>query len=141
MYLTDVDPIIWDVRTEEPLDEGHIYYKVLNSFVDINEWKLKYGQLYKAWLEIDDTSIHDIHHSINKDMINALIDANKHLDESLIYFWFDIDRSEDESFEWEVCPLSRQRLQMLGSECLRKNKLISPDFPIIFPVDRMEPKG
>ena len=133
MFVPNEDTVLWEVFAENPLQLGCKNYCILNSYIDIEDWKEKYRIKFNEWLNEDDLDIFDINHSVNLEMINALIQVNRHLSGDFIYYWFDIDRTYNEHYRWTNCPISGEKLIDLGTEYPFLNRLISPFFPLILP--------
>jgi hypothetical protein len=92
-----------------------------------------YSLAYKKWLNEDDKSIYDISDPLNSIIIDGLIKANNGYTPELFLYWLDVDRTDNEEFVWEYCPLSKKRLIYLGDDYPKINSLMSPDFPLLFP--------
>ncbi|RFS25040.1 hypothetical protein DVR12_07595 [Chitinophaga silvatica] len=135
MWLPGEDEIIFHANNESPLPLNTELYKQLNKYFDIENWKNKYAEAYKEWLNDISNVIYDIRNDINMSIIDALTALNKELEFQVIYYWFDIDRTFTDGYLWEYCPISGEKLIYLGEEYTRKNSLISPSYPIIFPYE------
>lgn len=134
MWLPKEDEVLFNIKNETFLPiQSKLYNEVFNNF-DITKWKKLYGQAYDKWLNEDDSSIYDINSQVNQSMINTLVKVNELLGGEMIFYWFDIDRTDNENFKWEFCPLSKKRLIHLGDEYPKINSLISPDYPLVFPL-------
>lgn len=133
MWLPGEEKILFHIKKEQPLSfESKLYNHIFN-FIDIEKWKDLYSKAYNNWLNKDDSSIYDINNDVNLMMITSLAKANEALKNEIIFYWFDIDRTNNESFIWEYCPISKKRLIYLGDDFPKINSLISPDYPLIFP--------
>lgn len=135
MFVPNEESIIWDVFSETPLPVKTISYNLLNSFINIEEWKKIFGIKFYKWLNDDDLSIFDINNAINVEMINALKEVNNHLSDEYIFFWFDRDRTYLDNYKWVNCPISGLPLIDLGPRYPDLNRLISPNHPLIFPIN------
>lgn len=125
--------VIWDMVTEINIIPSHPIYDLLSKEIDLWKWKEQYLILYRSWLESDDSSIHNINHPINMDIINALIILNKEIVDLNLYYWFDIDRDINSDYVWHKCPLSGDDLILLPNAFNCNNGKISPVFPLVFP--------
>jgi hypothetical protein len=125
--------IIWDVMTEEPIFRNADLYEALSEEIDFKKWRNKYAIKNKNLFQRDDDSIYQLKNPINLDMVNALLKLNEKLEDIIIYYWFDIDRTLDENFKWTHCPLSKERLIDLGPDYPKINSFVSMQFPLIFP--------
>jgi hypothetical protein len=133
MWLPGEDRVLFDIKREVPINTSSELYNYLLSFVDIDKWKTLYTQKYNDWLNSDDNTIYDINNEINLVIINALIEANRTIENKLIFYWFDIDRTYNEKFTWKYCPISKEGLIPLGNNYPDINSFISPKYPLVFP--------
>lgn len=124
--------IFWDIKIESPYDDMVLYFK-LNNLINIENWAKEYKKAYDVWLDQDFGDIYNIKYQININMINALLRLNRTLNDKVVFFWFDVDRTFNENYVWEYCPLSGKPLIILNNEYTQINSLISPDYPLIFP--------
>ena len=132
MSLLSQPEIIWDMKTECEVPKTEISYKELGKFINIEEWIVEYYSLYKQWLHDDCGYIYDISSAINQKMIKAVVEYNN-LNENKLFYWFDVDRSINEAFEWKFCPISNTELIELGNEFHPNNRMISSVYPLVFP--------
>ncbi len=133
MWLPNENEIFFHMRNEKAVFWNSEIYKSLSEYIDVENWKHLYSKSYQRWLDDDDDSIYDIQSEINKSMIDSLIKLNKTLVSGVVFYWFDIDRTNNENFKWEFCPNSKKRLFTLGNTYPKINSLISPEFPLVFP--------
>lgn len=133
MVTVDSDNVIWNMVTEVNIMSNHPIYDLLSKEIDLLKWKEKYLVLYNSWLESDDSSIYNINHPINMDIINALIILNKKNTDLKLYYWFDVDRDINSDYVWQKCPLSEENLILLPGTFNCNNGKISPVFPLVFP--------
>jgi hypothetical protein len=133
MWVPGHEGIIWDIHNEEQVPVDDTLYSTLKKYIDIEKWEETYKSEYHSWLEADNNSIHDINNEVNLLMIEAIGKANNSLVDKLIFYWFDIDRTDVDNFYWEYCPLSNKKLVALGNNYPKMNSFISIDYPIIFP--------
>lgn len=133
MWVPETEKVIWDMRTEEPISINDMIYKRVTNHLNLTKWIKFYKGLYSDWLEDDKNDVYDITHDINQMAINALGKINQSLNEIKLYYWFDKDRTEEENFQWEFCPLTNQKLIYLGKEYHYLNRYISPNSFLVFP--------
>lgn len=133
MSVLSQKEVIWNIRSEEEIACNEPIYKGLSRYIDIEEWTRRYYTFYKKWLYEDDSYIYDITSPINQDMLKAIIEYNRS-SEDRIFLWFDVDRNIDEQFKWIYCPISKKKLIFLGESIHPNNRLVSPAYPISFPI-------
>lgn len=133
MWVPETEEVIWDMKTEEPISINHIIYNKVIKHLDLTNWISFYKILYSDWLDEDKNDIYNISHEINQMVINTLEKINQSLDDMKIYYWFDIDRTEEENYQWKICPLTNQNLKYLGKDYHYLNRFISPKKFIVFP--------
>jgi hypothetical protein len=128
------DNIIWNMKDESLVPLKSIAYNVLEDYIDYNDWRKKFSKSYNEWLVGDNSDIYDINFSLNKQIIELLPLLNQDLkkDKITIYFWFDVDRDLYENFQWEFCPLTKNKLTKLKNTH-KNNLLISKDSYLVFP--------
>lgn len=136
MWLPNENEILFNIQNETFLPLTSDFYSKLFDYIDIDKWKILYSKKYHDWLNKDDISIYDINNEINLKMIDALMQLNKSLTDVMIFYWFDIDRTFNDKFNWEYCPISKKRLIVLGGGYPDINSLISPDYPLVFPITK-----
>jgi hypothetical protein len=132
MCLFDDPKVIWDVKKEIQLPLTNPIYNKLKQLILLDKWIVDYNHLYVKWLKEDNTEVYNLSNSVIKSMISVLNKYNIINDEK-IYFWYDVDRSIDESFSWENCPICGMHLINLGADYNLNNRFISPTEPLIFP--------
>ena len=125
--------IFWDISTERIVDSSSLSYKYLSEYIDIEEWKKSFFELYNKWLKEDDDSVYDIHNEVSRSMINALMEINKKADFKL-YYWFDVDRNKYPNYVWRKCPIAGTDLIDLPEYYSMNNRKISVDYPLVFPL-------
>lgn len=133
MWLPGEREILFEVTTETSIPIDNEVYKILANFIDLNKWTNDYAMKYDAWLKNDNSTIYNINSFINSKMIEALESANKTLSNIILFYWFDVDRTFIEGFNWEFCPISNKKLIELKLSSPKINSLISPVYPLIFP--------
>jgi len=135
MWLPDEPHILFKMKTEGFITLDSPLYQSLSTYIDLHKWKDLYKKKYNEWLNNDQNFIYHITDEVNLAMINVLISMNNDLKSKRIFYWFDIDRTFNENFIWEYCPISKKRLITLPAEYPKINSLISPDYPIVFPLN------
>ena len=105
MWLPDQQEILFRMKTEEALPLVSERYKQIDAFIDLDDWRRLYAQAYDTWLNKDDNRIYDINWDVNRIVIAALTKANKALNQRIFFYWFDVDRTDNEKFNWEFCPI------------------------------------
>jgi len=133
MWLPDVKEVLLFIKDETFVPGDAELYNQVSTYLDIDQWKIRYSALYDKWLNDDDASVYDVDNEVNQTIINALIKVNSALKDKLILYWFDVDRANNENYQWKICPISKTRLIYLGDEYPKINSLVSNDFPLIFP--------
>lgn len=133
MWLPAEREVLFNIQNEIQIPITSKFYDVFSDYIDIEKWRILYGEKYHNWLNEDDSSIYDINNEINLKMIDALVKINKRSSDAIFFYWFDIDRTFYERFKWEYCPLSNKRLLTLGDSYPAINSFISPDYPLLFP--------
>ncbi|TEB45113.1 hypothetical protein D0809_08015 [Flavobacterium circumlabens] len=81
--------------------------------------------------ESDD--LYNIKFKLNSQIIDILPKINKTLNKINIYlfYWFDIDKSVNESFSWKYCPVTNDLLTDLNIKS--NNSLICSNCFLVFP--------
>lgn len=133
MWLPGENDILFSMKNEKSLSSNSKLYEQLNNCIDIGSWKKMYAEKYDNWLNTDDHSIYNIKDAVNAMMINALLKFNEMAGNEVIFYWFDVDRTYNENYIWEICPLSNKLLIPLDDKYPKINSLISPDYPLVFP--------
>lgn len=102
--------------------------------LDLETWHNHFRILYKSWLMGESDEIYTIQSNINFRMISKIEKLNKKLKGIKLFYWFDVDRSQDQydHFSWKQCPLSNAPLIELKEQHLN-NRFISPNHPVVFP--------
>jgi hypothetical protein len=135
MWLPESDGIIFDMMNEKPLNKEESIYIELNKQINLKEWITDYSKEYKKWLEDKSDKIYDLNFSVNKNMIDAIKKLNQKNVKELLFYWFDVDRTDNENFKWEFCPIAGVKLLQLGNGFSKINNLISIEEYLVFPVD------
>ena len=133
MWIPGEDEILFDIKNGIPIPLTSKLYVYLAEHISVNKWRDLYKAKYEDWLYKDDASIYDINHKVNTTMIYAISKVNETLSGKMLLYWFDVDRTTNENFVWQECPLSQNRLLRLGANYPHINVLMSPDYPLIFP--------
>ena len=134
MWLPGQQEILFRMKTEESLPLASKHHNQISALIDIDKWRYLYGQAYDNWLNKDDNRIYDINFDVNQNMIAALTKANEALHQRIYFYWFDVDRTDNENFKWEFCPISSKKLLKLEPDFPKVNSLVSPDYPLVFPL-------
>ncbi|PVD49298.1 hypothetical protein DC498_25740 [Terrimonas sp.] len=134
MWLPNQAEVLFKMKDETSLPIKSALYPHILQYIDIVKWRKEYAQKYNDWLNKDDDSIYQIENGINMRMIDSLIEVNKALRHEKIFYWFDIDRTYNDHFLWKYCPISKKELVKLGEEFPKINSLISPNYPLVFPL-------
>ncbi len=136
MVLPHDEDILWDMKTGDQLPMSHKAYSYIqeSSHFNVSAWVHAYSDLYIDWLKNDNLAIYDIDSVINKEILDFITKIQPNLPFKL-YFWFDVNRDLKEGYLWTVCPISKQPLLELNDDFSLLNKLVSPIYPITFPVD------
>ena len=132
MWIPDTR-IIYDMRNENQLELSSDVYNKLNKYINLENWMSEYSREYHNWLNDKSDTIYDINFSVNKNMIEAIKKTNKILVDEVLYYWFDVDRTFAEDFNWELCPRTHKKLLELMNDYNSNNRLISPDEYLVFP--------
>ena len=133
VWLPEEKQLLFDAKSQEYLSLESDAFRQILMFIDLDRWTASYSVAYKKWLNEDDMSIYDFNYPVNAVIIDGLIKANRGSEPELLLYWFDVDRTDNEEFVWEYCPLSGRKLINLGEDYPKINSLVSPDFPLIFP--------
>lgn len=127
------EEIIWNMRDEKSVPLDNILYKYLEKFIDYRIWQKEFHKEYLKWLAGENENIYDVNFSLNSQIIDILPKLNEKLNSQNIYvfYWFDIDRSVDENFNWEFCPMTNELLTNLNIK--NNNSLICKKCYLTFP--------
>ena len=132
MWAAEGDNIIWNMRKESHDNTCLQIAQLLNCYINLSSWAKSYESLYRRWLNNNNTAIYDINSSINKEMIEANLEFNRHHPFNL-YYWFDVDRSVYEDYQWVLSPISGEKLKRLPPPFNQNNRLISQRDMLAFP--------
>ena len=126
--------VIWNMKTEEIDERSEEYQDIINSYFDLNQWKLEYKNAYDDWLKNDNNTIHDVDSDLIKRIRAVIGIINEKLkDQSHLFYWYDIDRDKNEDYQWRLSPISGIKLYNLGEEYPNINKLVSFEDSLCFP--------
>ena len=134
MWLPDESFPLFDMQTGEVCSLSKEDVAFIHQHVPLDTWIQSFAQEYAKWLNDENNQLHDVQSQLNAKMIRSIEEANKLSDSLIIYYWFDIDRTYVEDFHWQYCPISGNPLIDLGENYHSLNRLVSPDFPIVFPI-------
>ena len=130
MWASNDNELIWELQNEQVISpKSEIYQKLP---FDLMAWADKYKILYKDWLDNDNHAVYDIYQPENWEVITALMQCKS--ENYRIFYWFDVDRNRFPDFEWKHCPVCGDSLVDLGKDYPSFNRLISPKYPIVFPL-------
>lgn len=135
MWLPNQKEFLFTMKFETVLPIESFLYLYISQYINMEKWQNEYGYKYNDWLNNDDNSIFDIKNPVNLGMVKSLIELNMVLKFEKLFYWFDIDRTYNDDFIWEYCPVSNKKLVALGGEFSKRNSLISPDYPLVFPLE------
>ena len=130
MFVTANDPYLWHAKTEKSVDQPLL--DEITTALDLKTWLNKYAALYDQNNDNNDNPVYNINSEFVRSTIAALEKYNMSERQYKIYYWFDIDRSFSE-VNWDVCPISGNKLIRFDDETIYVNRLISPDHALIFP--------
>ncbi len=135
MWLPDTENLFLKMtdETEAELSVKNYFITELQKNIDLNEWQIDYRKAYKMWLEDDDNTIYDIHNPLIFNIIEAVNKVNQQSEKLKLYYWFDIDRSANENFRWEKCPITNTELKNLGKDYFYVNRLVSEKASLVMP--------
>ena len=113
----------------------HVYtsYKEVNSVFNLEDWSNEFKLIYSAWLEEDKGELYNITNTFYKKTLQNLEQINKNAKDYQLYLWFDVDRTLDENFVWETCPLTQTQLVRLPEGYHYLNRLISKKKFLVLP--------
>lgn len=133
MWLPTLQKSLLVMEDESVFNDRKLTHQIVYS-LDLETWHNHFRILYKSWLMGESDEIYIIQSSINFGMISKIEKLNKKLKGVKLFYWFDVDRSQDQndSFLWTHCPLSNAPLIALPPYHLN-NRFISPSHPVVFP--------
>ena len=133
MWLPEAASMIWDMKHESEISLGAIQDETANVYAEISSWAGRYEQFYKRWLEDETDVIYDIDHEINREILSIVKGLNATSNKYIFFYWFDVDRTNDDKFRWVTSPRSREVLFDLGPDFHFLNRLISVEDYMVFP--------
>ena len=140
MWLPGRNMIFGDVRTNDPLIMNYrSTSKVLNStlgkYFDLDKWHNDYTLLYHSWLDDKSDEISDINSKINSEAIDAVKKVNAELKKmnTILFYWFDIDRSLYPDWIWVNNPIDNKMLDTLDFLVSSNNRKVCLEHFLIFP--------
>jgi hypothetical protein len=127
----DAGTFLWNFGEETPSDVQSLSASLQAA---LSDWASQFRDAYRKWLddEPDASSIlHDIRSSLHS---KGQILRDKLADETgqAVYYWFDVDRSEQENFQWEYCPLCSLPLTET-SNANPNDRLVCERSKLVFP--------
>lgn len=132
MWAFEGDNIIWNMMSETHDDNCRKIQIALNKYINTYLWSVSFEKSYINWLENDVNDIYDINNEIHKKMRNAIAEFRKN-ESYNVYYWFDVDRTRREDFQWEHSPISGESLTKLSADFHTNNRLISRADFLVFP--------
>ncbi len=136
MWLPNTKHTIWEMKTEKvaKFSEQKYFTSLINQNIDLNDWIADYSNYYKKWLDNDDETIFDFNSSLLKSILDAIKKVNKKLDKDKhLFYWYDIDRSFNEDYNWIECPITKKKLINLGNNFFYTNRFISEKADLVLP--------
>ena len=111
------------------------YFELLiNQHIDFNNWIANYNMYYKKWLDEDDETIFNFNSPLLSTILEVIKKVNEKLDiDKHLFFWYDIDRTFNEDYYWENCPVTKSKLINLGENYFYTNRLISSNIDLVLP--------
>ena len=134
MWLPNDDRVIWQLKNNDQIDTSSELYSLLKQFIDLSGWIDAYDKAHTDWLDNDNAAIYDLNGDLVKGMIDAIRNANAFLGDKKILYWYDIDRSVNDVFQWKFCPGTRNKLIDLGVSYHSINRLICADYLLVMPI-------
>lgn len=136
MWVGRAEPFIWNIYNEEPASDMVI--SCVKNNINCEAWLEKFSSDFSAWLNLDDDSVYNLNIEEYSDFLHFIKKFNN--DNSVgitLFYWYDIDRSEDSTFEWSKCVLCGEKLvEIEGAHYLNKKACLN-DF-IVYP-ETVEP--
>jgi len=133
MWVPETKEIIWDIQTEEPVPADNGIYKEVNSVFDLENWSNEFKTIYFAWLNEDKEELYDITNEFYTKTLEHLEIVNKNAKVYQLYLWFDVDRTLNENFLWNNCPLTQTPLVRLSENYHYLNRFISREKFLVLP--------
>lgn len=134
MWLPDTAEIIWDMKNKTQMSSDFYLYHSLNQHIDLGKWTKTYTELYKDWLEADTQEIYNLQNPSIQKMLSAIQKVNTNLPQNTkLFYWFDVDRTENEDFIWENSPIDRTKLVDLGEGFYYLNRFVDLKNYVVFP--------
>lgn len=134
MWLPDTSEIIWDMKNKTQMSSDFYLYHALNQYIDLEKWIKKYAELYKDWLEADAQEIYNLQNPSIEKMLSSIQKVNANLPQNTkLFYWFDVDRTENEDFIWENSPIDHAQLVNLGEDFYYLNHFVDLKNYLTFP--------
>lgn len=96
-------------------------------------WKQPFIKHYMNWLHNDaEDNFSNLKEAYIYNLLLHLKQVN--VKGHRLYYWNDVDRTKLTDYKWTHCPLSYEKLIDLGPSIAENNRLVSPIYPICFPV-------
>jgi len=133
LMWADANSVLWELTTEKEVSHKiPVLSETLKTRIDV--WKGQYKKIYKIWLDHDQNGgLFDFKSQLNSDGTISCRDIEKELGDVRCYYWFDIDRSQDDKkeFIWLQCPLCNSQLLKTGLNNI--NRAICEHCRLVFP--------
>jgi hypothetical protein len=133
MWVPGAESLLWNMKDESQLSSQSAIYKLVEGNSEIVSWASRFDQLYEQWLEGDNDVIYDVKHEVNREILSILRTLNTSLSELAIFYWFDVDRTDNDDFVWTESPFSGKPLLDLGPDYHFLNRLVSLEDYVVFP--------
>jgi len=134
MWMPEGESVMWNMQDEEPIPERSLVHTEISKYLDIKNWRTLYALKYNSWLQSLSGEIFQINDPVNIMALEAVDKYNKM--ESIkdrVFYWFDIDREKNEDYQWELCPITGEKLASLGTDYPMNNRLVSWKKNMVFP--------
>lgn len=111
MWLPDTTTLIWDVITETALPITDPIYQTLPDYLNLTQWARNYTSVYNEWLNDEANNLYDLQNSTHQQALKAIQQYNEREQcQVKLYYWFDVDRTEQSTYQWTHSPLSQTPL-------------------------------
>lgn len=134
MWLPSPEPLITELRSEKVDQSTMALVSKLNEKIDLEDWRDRYSKEYNEYLEGQRNGIYELESGLNQELLQAIQSLNEGMVGKKLLYWFDVDRDENEEFVWVNCPISDSKLDDLGDTYPIKNRLLSVNQSLVFPL-------
>lgn len=132
MWAAEGPNIIWNMQREEHDAHCFALVSLLGNYLDVEAWTKEYEYHFRRWLAEDDLTIYALDSPLLASMLNAIKLFNQKEDTRL-YYWFDVDRTNPVDFHWESSPLSGEKLRKLPHLFPAINRYVAENDFMVFP--------